>query len=39
MKKNFFAFVLIIAAFVVVASGCYVGHGYQYNYHHTWRGY
>ncbi|HEY8780278.1 MAG TPA: hypothetical protein VIM16_01580 [Mucilaginibacter sp.] len=34
MKKRFFAFALIIAAFVSVTSGCYVGYGYEHRYHH-----
>ena len=34
MKKKFFAFALIIAAFVSVTSGCYVGYDYPHRYHH-----
>jgi len=36
MKRKFVAFALIIAAFVSVTSGCYVGYGYdgQGRYHH-----
>ncbi|MFI5137518.1 MAG: hypothetical protein ACHQIM_06800 [Sphingobacteriales bacterium] len=33
MKKRFFAFALIIAAFVSVTSGCYVGYGYEHHHH------
>ncbi|BAU52837.1 hypothetical protein [Mucilaginibacter gotjawali] len=38
MKKRFFAFALIIAAFVSVTSGCYVegGGGYRYHHYHRW---
>ncbi|WP_309332427.1 hypothetical protein [Mucilaginibacter sp.] len=38
MKKRFFAFALIIAAFVSVTSGCYVegGGGYRYHHEHHW---
>jgi hypothetical protein len=39
MKRNFFAFALIIAAFVSVTSGCYVGYyGHPHHYHY-YRGY
>ncbi|MDB5010016.1 MAG: hypothetical protein JWQ06_805 [Mucilaginibacter sp.] len=34
MKRKFFAFALLIAAFVSVTSGCYVGYGYPHRYHH-----
>lgn len=34
MKKRNFAFALIIAAFVSISSGCYVGYGYGHRYHH-----
>ena len=34
MKKKFVAFALIIAAFVSVTSGCYVGYDYPHRYHH-----
>jgi len=34
MKKKVVAFALIIAAFVSVTSGCYVGYGYGGGYHH-----
>jgi hypothetical protein len=36
MKRKFFAFALIIAAFVSITSGCYVeggGYGYHHPYH------
>ena len=39
MKRKFFAFALIIAAFVSVTSGCYAGYGYGsgYGYGHRYR--
>ena len=37
MKRKFFAFALIIAAFVSVTSGCYAGYGYGDGYGHRYR--
>ncbi|MGZ3753962.1 MAG: hypothetical protein ACXVAY_20985 [Mucilaginibacter sp.] len=43
MKTRYVAFTLIIAAFVSLTSGCYVGYGYHHGYHHDhdhyYRGY
>jgi len=40
MKKRFIGLALIIAAFVSVTSGCYVGVGYHpYRYHYHDRAY
>ncbi|WP_255485145.1 hypothetical protein HDF18_23170 [Mucilaginibacter sp. X5P1] len=40
MKRRFFGYALIIAAFVSVTSGCYVGYGYGHPHHyHNYRGY
>lgn len=43
MKTRTVAFALIIAAFVSLTSGCYVGYGYHHGYHHDhdryYRGY
>ena len=40
MKKKHFAIALILAAFVSVTSGCYVGYGYGHpHYHHYYNGY
>jgi len=34
MKKKSIVFALIIAAFVSVTSGCYVGYGYPRHHHY-----
>jgi hypothetical protein len=40
MKTKNIAFALIIAAFVSVTSGCYVGYGYGHPHHYRYyRGY
>jgi hypothetical protein len=38
MKRKTIGFALIIAAFVSVTSGCYVGYGYPHRYHHYYHG-
>jgi hypothetical protein len=39
MKKKVFAFVLILAAFVAITSGCAARNGLQGKYRYAWRGY
>lgn len=38
MKKRIIGIAFVIAAFISVTSGCYVGYGYRHHHHHD-RGY